>query len=1082
MKKLVAFLSMMVALLLLPTTSHSYYAGPTINSFTATPNSITAGEHVTYKWSVTSGPGLTQLYITFDHGIPGNTDILTENGTTGYVLDPFGASTVVATLHAIDSGGTTTATASVTIDDYYASVCALMTTVRCFDFESSFATGYNGDPHWEPRSYNPDTSCCTRATDLAVSGTHSWKTEIEPITGTDLNGSFVMNGSNDGSVSFGEGDEWYLQWRVRMNYAMVHTKFLAGNACNTHLTVSSVTGTFQATEVVEATTDPKARGRFVSYNSGTGEMVIDQVGGRAYVWLAGKTVLGATSGATAHIDSNNGGGLIPSDCPAHDGLYAATFNSGNKLIIISPQDDIVPPTNQLGQMISCMFSHIVVTTDVEGEAPTVYHSCIKYISMYPAVTPNTGKSLSNLRQSGLPCGNRGYNNRTAPYPVGEPWRSDECLLYAPDEWMTFQIHLKVGTWFLYPQPGQPVITAQSSGGGITGLTVLDPGHSYVAGATYTLDRNSMNVSGTSGSAFHATCVANDYGGIPSCTVDNPGSGYGTNSAIKVYFPVNNDTNYHRDTLIEFWMQHPGSPSVLFSSTPDDDMLNSNTTDINYATSLRSTPPWNYLKIWLTNYATGTDIAGGPYPGRIAWADNIIVSRTHIPDPGQTVQPVTNLTRDASSYPSVTLNWERNLNQSGSYGETGYGIYRCPGHMYFCIAGTNYVSTSSWTLVDVVPAGTLSYTETVPNPTQVYTYRVAATDGSIVSALSNPIETAPWPPSDLVASWKSDGSGIDLFWKQGDDHASSEFRVERCGTDSQDCFWRLYKPIGTADNMYAYNDKGASTNAVGGPVTVPFSQIATVAPSSKGDTITYTDEDVISGHHYVYRVSHAGPEGPLLWWQAVRNATTGAAIPRAPLVAGTPSYVTTCPITSSTVGISYSYQLQSTAILPSWSLESGSLPTGLSLNVNGTISGTSSDMAGTYNFSVLVEDLSEGGGPASGNLDCSLVLQDAAPPPGNPPVIGTVCPLVPGVVGVSYSTSIDVSGDSPISLTLVGGSLPPGLSLVSGAISGTPTSPGTATFSLRATNSVSIADLADCQITVSNSEKSRFQGEIRGTIN
>lgn len=79
---------------------------------------------------------------------------------------------------------------------------------------------------------------------------------------------------------------------------------------------------------------------------------------------------------------------------------------------------------------------------------------------------------------------------------------------------------------------------------------------------------------------------------------------------------------------------------------------------------------------------------------------------------------------------------------------------------------------------------------------------------------------------------------------------------------------------------------------------------------------------------------------------------------------------------------------------------------------------------------------------------------------SPPVWG-LTGFSSGVVGASYSSSVSVSGTTPITITTVSGSLPSGLSYaISGNIvtlSGTPTAAGTFTFTLRATNTFGIAD-------------------------
>ena len=69
----------------------------------------------------------------------------------------------------------------------------------------------------------------------------------------------------------------------------------------------------------------------------------------------------------------------------------------------------------------------------------------------------------------------------------------------------------------------------------------------------------------------------------------------------------------------------------------------------------------------------------------------------------------------------------------------------------------------------------------------------------------------------------------------------------------------------------------------------------------------------------------------------------------------------------------------------------------------------------------------------------------------------------GVVGVSYSQQFDLApASSPTTFSLLSGTIPPGLGLTSvsndvGLLSGAPTTPGTYTFTLRATNSYGSAD-------------------------
>lgn len=65
----------------------------------------------------------------------------------------------------------------------------------------------------------------------------------------------------------------------------------------------------------------------------------------------------------------------------------------------------------------------------------------------------------------------------------------------------------------------------------------------------------------------------------------------------------------------------------------------------------------------------------------------------------------------------------------------------------------------------------------------------------------------------------------------------------------------------------------------------------------------------------------------------------------------------------------------------------------------------------------------------------------------------------GSVGFAYSQSFTATGSSPITYSVLSGSLPAGLSLAGNTISGTATAAGTSSFTLRATNAYGTADQA-----------------------
>ena len=78
-------------------------------------------------------------------------------------------------------------------------------------------------------------------------------------------------------------------------------------------------------------------------------------------------------------------------------------------------------------------------------------------------------------------------------------------------------------------------------------------------------------------------------------------------------------------------------------------------------------------------------------------------------------------------------------------------------------------------------------------------------------------------------------------------------------------------------------------------------------------------------------------------------------------------------------------------------------------------------------------------------------------------------LAPGRVGVSYATGVFADGGvPPYRWSLVAGALPPGLSLTTspGRITGTPTTAGTFTFTLRVADSGGQQATRQFSITIS----------------
>src|SRR5207302_1938687 len=143
----------------------------------------------------------------------------------------------------------------------------------------------------------------------------------------------------------------------------------------------------------------------------------------------------------------------------------------------------------------------------------------------------------------------------------------------------------------------------------------------------------------------------------------------------------------------------------------------------------------------------------------------------------------------------------------------------------------------------------------------------------------------------------------------------------------------------------------------------------------------------------------------------------------------------------------------------WSLASGSLPSGLTLDSStGAVSGTPTDATGSYSFTARVTDAAS----QSATKTLSIALAD--------PLVVTTGSLSGGTVGAAYSDSVAASGGAaPYAWSVSAGSLPPGLALngSTGAVTGTPSAAGTFNFTVQATDAGNPARTAtkDLSVTV-----------------
>jgi Putative Ig domain len=171
-----------------------------------------------------------------------------------------------------------------------------------------------------------------------------------------------------------------------------------------------------------------------------------------------------------------------------------------------------------------------------------------------------------------------------------------------------------------------------------------------------------------------------------------------------------------------------------------------------------------------------------------------------------------------------------------------------------------------------------------------------------------------------------------------------------------------------------------------------------------------------------------------------------------------------------VGVPYSFAFTGAggcgpALPYQFTVLGGSPPPGLSLAKSGLVSGTPTQ-AGRWSFWVNLSDENPPSAdwcrPAQAQREFTITIQAAGggvPPPPPPipvppppaPISITTSTLPEATSGSPYSTTLTASGSAGKSWSISAGSLPAGLSLASsGVLNGTPTAPGTSSFTVKVT--------------------------------
>ncbi|MGS0683806.1 beta strand repeat-containing protein [Nakamurella sp. GG22] len=263
---------------------------------------------------------------------------------------------------------------------------------------------------------------------------------------------------------------------------------------------------------------------------------------------------------------------------------------------------------------------------------------------------------------------------------------------------------------------------------------------------------------------------------------------------------------------------------------------------------------------------------------------------------------------------------------------------------------------------------------------------------------------------------------------------------------------------------------APTNTGSSPITgyivTPYLGVVAQAPqtfASAALSQTVTALTANSSYTFTVKATNAAGTGPA--------SVATAAVTINPL----PTIALPIPVTGE-VGAAYSnpaFTVTGGTGPFVWSIAGGALPTGLALGSAGAITGTPT-AAGTTSFTVKVTD-------AAGTFTTQALTLAITPAP----VLAN--PAAPaGQVGVAYSDQLVVqtdTGTGPFGWVVSAGALPAGLTIAAatGLISGTPTTAGTAVFTVQVTDAQGQKATQSLSITVTASPSLSFPAPAGGQV-